>query len=337
MEIKNKTYEPYISYIPQDNFIFSILDEKKMEDFILENYLDIYSIKIDRCYDYIYRFSNFYSSITQSKNFKFDIINYETIKNNNINITEFIKKKILNNYCLLVSVDISKIDVYKKDEIIYHEVMIFGFNDNLNEFYIKDFFDGNIYKESKCYFSEMEEAFSSFSKKDHSNFGGIICLKNNESKTINNKTIDLKKILYMLKNFMAYKLNDNEEKNYGFSIFYAFIKQLEIEQVDYAPFNFILDKLCFIRAHIMLMKVRINSLLYISEDLNSYLDKINDLINEITLTINKTIKCMIKNNCYIIKRDSFIREEINEIISEYKIIINNFINVIEKNIEVING
>lgn len=75
------------------------------------------------------------------------------------NIVSFIKEMILKGFYLLITVNAKYIRNYKKDHDFCHAIFIYGFDDDINMFYVGDFFRNQKYAYEQCSYDEMREAF----------------------------------------------------------------------------------------------------------------------------------------------------------------------------------
>lgn len=324
------TAPPIISNVPRDNFIFTVLNNSKnvLDTFILHNYIDTLSIYNEGSRDFYFRFRDAINCFVQKNYFLFSFIAREIIEPDN-NVIHIIKKFINSNFYVLVNIDCFYIKNYNANHHHSHEIMIFGYDDDLRLFYVKDFFDGKLYTSSECTYSEFSTAFKSY--KEHNfiaYYDGVLALKLNPNPDL---SIDYTGIRTTLINYSNALFYNNAKRNYGISIFDAVEYQLSDERNHGAPVSFLIVKFNFIRDNIILMKMRIDffSKIY-SYEFSDEKVALDNLIKRVENLTNIFLKKFMEHKRFDIHEDVKFICKIKEIRKLFQEIIHSFTNKLDE-------
>lgn len=287
-------YKPLISCLPRDNFVFSVLSNNKevLDTFILNHYIDTYTLYNKKCHDYNLRFSDSLNCFISKKYFLYVFNSRELIDD----LCIYIEKCIDNDYYVLLDIDAFYIPLYYSNSHYTHEIMIYGYNSCKSIFYVRDFFDGQNYEIAECSYKDMISAFRGVDeKKLYAYYDGILALKLNEKFDVNIYKDEIKTKIF---NFYNYSFEIDKYKNYGGSIFDSLIVQLNDERNINAPYTFLVIHMNFIKIHIDLMVYRIKLLNDLNYILEEQLSKLILIKKEAEIYLNKFIKYKLNEKRY---------------------------------------
>ena len=214
---------------------------------------------ISSYHDFCIRFSDTKDSSFYSKYFKYNFIHRDFLdKNNYNNMIDIIKQNIDLDYIVLINIDAYYLKAYNRSYHFLHEVLIYGYDDKKQEFLIKDFFDGKNYKEDRCHYQELVNAFKSeYLRSIENNLDGILSL---DLKNKTNLKVYKKYIKDSLIKFVDQKFDINHNINYGITVFDAVVFQMNNILNNDAPFQFLIYSCNFLKTHIYLMQLRVEFL-----------------------------------------------------------------------------
>lgn len=286
--------KPLISCLPRDNFILSVLSNNKeiLDTFILNHYIDTYTLYNKKCHDYNLRFSDSLHCFVSKKYFHY-VFNPRVMIED---LCVYVEKCIDNDYYTLLEIDAFYIPLYNSNSHYTHEIMIYGYDFCKRIFYVRDFFDGQNYEVAECSYENMVKAFKGVNEnKLFTYYDGILALKLNEKYDVNIYKDEKKTKIF---NFNNYSFGIDKYKNYGGSIFDSLIVQLNDEKNINAPYTFLVIHMNFIKIHIDLMLYRVKVLINFGYTLEEQLSKLISIKKEAEIYLNKFIKYKLNEKRY---------------------------------------
>lgn len=323
--------KPIISNITRDNFIFTVLNNNKcvLNTFVLHNYIDVFSSYDERSHDFYLRYNDHINCFVQKKYFEYTFIQRHITELYKDNLTNIIKHLIDLDYYVLINIDCFYLKAYNKKNHNSHEVMIYGYYDELQIFYIKDFFDGKFYTSNVCTFDELALAFNSFNNLNLALYSdGILALKVNPLPDFSVDFIDIKTKIH---DYINAKFYENVKINYGISLFDIIEYQLKDERNHGAPMLFLINKVNFVRDNIFLMKMRIdyfNQFIDLAEEQNV----LKNLVANMESLSNVCYNMLMNNERFNIHENSKFLIKIKVIYINYQVAIRSFLNKINDKI-----
>lgn len=290
MEIlENKICEPFLNHIPPDNFVFSILEEDStiFNHFIMNYYLDFYSIIYEKEKNINYRFTDTYM---WNKFTELSHIFIPTEKIDSIEIENIISM-LEDGYTILCCVNTSFIEAYHyygtgNAKNISHEIMIYGADLENRKFLCKDYFN-MFYEKQSVGFEEIIEAIHHYNLTGYKqNDTGLAAIKIWSGFTDKEFGFDKRKLKKAIENGTDNRLN----------IFLATEDYLKRFPYDYninsvrVFFNFIHKNVCLFEKRAAILHQ------FKMLDTNTL-----DAITELGITLNKIL---MKN------RNTFIKAEV---------------------------
>lgn len=96
-----------------------------------------------------------------------------------VNIVDFAKLYIDHDFYVYALYDVSQIAAYKREEFFQHDVLLYGYDDQKEEFYFSDNYKHGKYAQGVASFREIENACREFMKNEEAVdvFQGFRCLK----------------------------------------------------------------------------------------------------------------------------------------------------------------
>lgn len=134
-----------------------------IHDWMMNNCIQVFEVDNLRAIDY-YDFA-----ANKNPFISYNEIDYSFIYNNWNSIEDFIKGAIKDNYYVRLFVNASKISHYRLSDTYYHDLMVYGYNDETLEFYIADHFYNGVFSLESCSYSELSDAVECFGPKKGKN------------------------------------------------------------------------------------------------------------------------------------------------------------------------
>lgn len=195
--------DSFIKTYPKDaNALSILLNYENTNDWLINCFIQItsYDNQYMDYYDFYYR----NCPIIECQRIKIDLIN--KIHNN---VISFIINSINNRYYPYLTINTKYIPAYKNQFDISHDLLVYGYDYNMQVFFISDNFSGK-YSNKTCYFKELENAIINVPKDDYwfQGFRGCIeLLSYNEEKRTNFET-------YRIKESISDYINSQPTKNW---------------------------------------------------------------------------------------------------------------------------
>lgn len=309
---------PTITSYPGRAYLYAIAEGNNkiypwlMENFIqTESYLNIYEKYCD--IDFLNMPQIRYSSNTaleaqntfcqyiENMSIYAEIIGYD-------NVVDFIRKSITDGYYIVIDINTQYIMAYK-DIPHLHNMMIYGFDDEIGIFYIADFFAGK-YEQSTCEFEDVKKAtmcFEELSSPFYSRKKGLISLfrvneeckhdfnaenfKNTLSDYLNNK--EVYKTIFRNTNY--YNKEENDMRSFGnlhFDNLISFLNWCKSDNTMYVSkwaFSVFCD-------HKKSIYQRLGYLNKTSVRCNQEIESYSLIVNEALLIRNLYLKCLMRGN-----------------------------------------
>lgn len=284
--------DPIISFVPQNNYIFSILGEGHplFYEYIFSNYIQIafdynysWAALRTRFYDdyfYNYMKNQCLQCVTVTKEM-FPVIGESPIG--------MITSLIDLSYYISININVNCIKEYDNKKHMSHELMIYGYDSDTNEFFIRDFFSG-VYRSGKCSFDELIDGIENYHlTNEQFMYDGFLAIKSRENYTPKINLIEFANQLHALVN-SEYSMRDI---SFGLSWFDAIIYLLNNDKEHLFVLS-LTNSIHFIQQHIILMRKRT---IYLYD--NSILDyrfttQLNGLESYVAQTKNKCMKIYVK-------------------------------------------
>lgn len=290
--------------------------------YIMQNHIQLYYEYVENdCYAFCKFKKQFqWDEIAENECFNYLFMNRECFMKSQKSITELLINLINNDYYVLLNINmffIKKYSAYQRRNCS-HEVMIYGYSITDKVFFIRDFFDSQIYTSGVCSFDEIEKSVLSYYDTD--NYRQYNDLTAAKPIIRSNNDIDL----FIFKNQLASILHDNYDNVHGYGLgFFDFFSQLLNDKNRlYFP-GALSGNLQFIQQHIYLMNKR---MLWLSKNSSKNIDyseiiaKSSDIHKTIGLERNKLIKIRLKTNDRMLDKEKsdYYAKLFTTIGSEYK-------------------
>ena len=176
MIIKNPVYEPFILTIPDDVIVFSLFEENSVyiKKFIMENYINFYSINPPLLNEVVFRFENFmdYESIHGIERYFIPINMMKKYHSD----PDIILQLLEEGYIINMPVDRSSIGFYGSSAKGIHHMMIYGADPEEGVFLCKDF-KGHAFVEFRTTFSELEESTQNYDNPTAREANGVLAFR----------------------------------------------------------------------------------------------------------------------------------------------------------------
>ncbi len=176
MLIKNPVFEPLILTIPDDVIVFSIFSYENAysRKFIMENYINFYSVNPPHLQEVVFRFENFmdYESIHGLERCFIPMGIVKKYYSDEAIILQLLKE----GYIVNMPVDRSCISFYGKEAVGTHRILIFGANLDKKIFICKDF-KGHGFVEFKIGFSDLINSTNKFDNPNSREANGILAFR----------------------------------------------------------------------------------------------------------------------------------------------------------------
>lgn len=167
-------------------------------------------------------------------------IGLDLVKEGWKHITEFVKKAIQLEYYVYAELNVSKIKAFNLKWPFAHDVLIYGFDDETEEYFIADFFNGKKYTFTRVSYKEIEDAFSydaSIFGRTGIFFDDIFLLKPKDDKNAifsvdkvkDSLTLYLeeKPMIYGFNRFKPYNVKEVQDYYYGIGCYNIFFNIIE--------------------------------------------------------------------------------------------------------------
>lgn len=321
-------WEPAVTTYPKHANISSILGKaKNFNNWLYTNHIQLFCAEyIDKMvvhtyldtYEPLYRvYYPFLEKKCVSKDF---------FKRLNINIIDFVQYCIDNDYYIYACIDTFHIPLYKRYTHENHDIFLYGYDLEKNEFMVADFFDLHYSKERISFSSFVNALNSSFT--DENTFKDVQMLKIDLNQDSKEESLDIDFIKSMLDDYIkccnsSYKykefekiLPDEDNRTWGLNVYNSLTKALSYDNIPTTT----LRSLHALYEHKKLMVSRIE---YIN---NNYVSINRELLEEVKkierhslVTRNSLIKFSRTNSLdlkqKIINNLIFIKDRENTLIS----------------------
>jgi len=308
-----KTYPTY------SNSLSIIQSHEETHDWILSSFLQIVCYGNDTLsfFDYNYKTCPFLTVERLSK---------KALPFLNIAIIDFLKIMIdLKRYVYLI-INPKYIPSYNMNQDSRHNMLIYGYNEAENLFYIADHFKSGKYMFGNCSFAEMENAVTCLGIEDEGylGFNGCIELLSYNNDFIRNKyELSIQRIKDSLKAYLKcecdpfWSIQDYRVERYGEKVIfigldcYHFIHK-EIEKLIscdvHLPSFYLLYEH---KEHLLRVIKRLNEMNYFLNG-NSHITRLVELCNETKIALNFALKVRIKQDIRLIKQ---LHEKYDELLT----------------------
>lgn len=283
-------HQPIISFVPQNNFIFSILTENTpcFNQYIFENYIQTCCFYHPEWNALVSRFDDDYNrSVLKNKCLQGLFIPKAAFSLLMPNMIDYIINAIDLGFYISLNINMFYIAEYRIKHHLPHEVMIYGYCTEDKIFYIRDFFQ-DTYRNGCCTFDELNHAVEHYDSANiHYPYAGLLGIKPNDQQHI---SIDLMQFCTQLHAWLNGVLNI-KSVSYGVSWFDALTFLLENDGNNIEISSFIMS-IYFISQHILLMIKRTELLagIFPKEAFILITDSLRQLQKKVQLTKNKCIK-----------------------------------------------
>mgnify|MGYP000020600920 CR=1 FL=1 len=258
--------------------------------------------------------------------FNHETVSNNTLRSNRIDINEFIKNAINDDFYVIIKLDEYYIPdryFYKRKQFI-HQTLIYGFNTETKTYNIHGFNEKHTFQVTKLSFEDFNKAFNSVRKKQNIDFFKF------------NKKPDIKFDLSLVIEWLRYYLYDTnqvyliyyggelENRNFGINVYDDLIKYIQITDetnLDIRAFHILWE-------HKKCMNLRMDYM-QDTQNINIKTEILNELINieKNALTIrNLVLKYNVSHNKKIILR---IIEDLKVLKEEEYETLNKLYNVIK--------
>lgn len=185
MERKNIIYPSLIDNLPKDNFLFSVIgtDNDHFYNIIMNHYINMSTY-------YSHEYNNYYCIYKDSSvwnQFKsLDIVYFSRayVEKNVEQVYDLFRELIFQGYCILSYVNKYYIPLYKNSYHRYHsthEIMLYGYNDETQQFACQDYFCGT-YETGKVNANDLLLALINYDQTNYLNYNAsIVAIKKRES------------------------------------------------------------------------------------------------------------------------------------------------------------
>lgn len=299
MKKKLQVYEPIINFVPQNNFIFSILEENThcFKQYIFENYIQTCCFYQPEWKALISRFADDYNrSFIKNKCLECLFVSKESFALLLPNIIDYIINTINLGFYISLNINMFYIAEYNIKKHLPHEVMIYGYCIEDKIFYIRDFFQ-DTYRNGCCTFDELRNAVQYYDLANiYYPYAGLLGIKPNDKQHI---SIDFMHFCTQLYTWLNGILNIRSV-SYGVSWFDALSFLLENDGDNMTISSFIMS-IYFISQHILLMIKRTDILadIFKKEIFILISDSLRQLQKNVQLMKNKYIKISFHQTKYI--------------------------------------
>jgi len=226
-----------------------ILNNKKAYAWLSENYVQLLAlsgldnnIMLFNFIDYSILSNTEYYFAAKNKTCPFlDIYRepYTEYQSRNMSIIDYLKFKIINDFYIFLYVDTSKIPAYNRVLPAEHCPLIFGFDDEKEIFYFRDYC-GMYYETHTAAYSEMEQAITGFMSspdiRASAEYELLYSFGINFIRLVDcDYMFNIDRLKLLLRDYLAgdkmkdtyFRIIDNEDFSYGISVFDMTISDLE--------------------------------------------------------------------------------------------------------------
>lgn len=133
-----------------------LFSDPSLHDWMYNNFIQIFEVESNHALDY-YDFS-----IENNPFLSYNELDFTFIRKNWDSISSFIISSLKDNYYVRLFVNIEKLPLYPYNQTFYHDLIVFGVNEEASIFHVADHFKNQQFVKSTCSFSELEIALDTF-------------------------------------------------------------------------------------------------------------------------------------------------------------------------------
>lgn len=164
-----------------------LFSDSSLYNWMFNNFIQIFEVESNHALDY-YDFA-----IDNNPFLSYNELDFTFIRKNWNSISSFIISSLKDDYYVRLFVNIGKLPLYPYAQTFYHDLIVFGVNEETSVFHVADHFENKQFVKRTCSFNDMEIAVDTVSLSSYDSVPGTLrCVQ------LIKKDVDFTKLRYSL-------------------------------------------------------------------------------------------------------------------------------------------